>query len=68
MIFTPLLHKNCKAEGAEILQEYYFAWRPQTHQLPLKSEKGGLWNVMICHGMFWRQHIPQKRSYLSTRL
>jgi hypothetical protein len=46
IIFTPLLHRNCKAEGAEILQECYFLWSPQAQQLSLKSEMAGLWNVI----------------------
>lgn len=28
MIFTPMLHKNCKAEGTEIPQEHYFVCSP----------------------------------------
>jgi hypothetical protein len=42
-------HRSCITQGAEILQEYYFLRGLQAYQLSLKSEKVGLWTVLIWH-------------------
>jgi hypothetical protein len=43
----------------KFLQEYYFLWSLQAHQLSLKSERARLWTVMIPSCLFcnWSKHI-----------